>query len=231
MSRDITREITVYTGKKRPKKDRPAAPIVREKAPGTPTPERAAKETEEFATAEVVPGNVYQEPHVQHKVQLAVDAYRRHFNQNELEAAERFVRDVHAAMSQVVTANYDGGTRSLPGPRTGGVAEHLRDSFNRLKRVLDVLTPGDKKALMALVVGVRSELTGRTTSIHDIARDRGATHAAQRDLANVGVGILKAALEHAHEAYRLVHLNSRSSRKLTATEESNRAKVLKGPRS
>ncbi len=248
MSKDITREITVYAGKKRPKKDRPAAPIVREKAPGTPTPERAAKEPtwvddagktieKKFTESEVVPGNVYQEAHVAHKVQLAVDVYRRHFNQDELQAAEMFYRDIQAAMSMMVTANYDGGARSNPGPRAGGVSDHLRERYIRSREVLKRLTPGDKRALLALVIGLRSELTGRAASVQDIARERGAGYTSKEALAQVSVGLLKAALEHTFEAYRLYQLESRSSRKLTATEESNRAKALssvrpeaKGPR-
>ena len=232
----MTREITVYAGRKRPKKDR-APPPIREPSPGTPTPERLAKEAGEFAKVVVVPGNTYNEPHVAHRAQLPVDSHRRHFTQKELDAAEMICRDAIAAASQNVTANYDGGTRSTPGPRAGGVNDRQRESFIRFCDVYRKLTENEKLMVRKLVLGVHSEHTGRAASIHDIARSLGATYADAASLAKVGLGLLKGVLDRTYEEYRIHEMDKHKSRKLTEIEETNRAKALssvrpqiKGPR-
>lgn len=230
MSKNITREIAAYTGRKRPKKDAPPAPV-REPAPGAPTPERIAKEAGELAKVVVVPGNAYHEPHVVHRVQLPVDSHRRHFTQAQIDAAEMICRDaIAAAGSQGITANYDGGARSTPGPRSGGVSDRQRDTFIRFCNVYGKLTEDEKYLVRKLVLGVYSERTGRTTPIHEIARELGATYADAASNAKVGLGLLKAVLGRVYEEYRVYQIENRQSRKLTEVEQDNRAKALSSVR-
>lgn len=226
MSKNITREITVYTGRKRPKKKEASPPPVREAAPGTPTPERLSKESTKLATTEVKSGNVYKEAEVAHKIREPVEVYRKHFTNEEVQAAEDFCRDAHALFfSASVTANYDSDVKSVPGPRSGGVTDRNRDAYLRFKSVLERVTPGDRKALLALVLNLRSEMTGKATSMHEFASIRGTEYATKEDLAKVGLGLLKAALEHTHEAYRDHRTNTDR-----ANNHSRVRPQLKGPR-
>lgn len=236
MSKDITREIAAYVGKKRPKKERPPPPA-REPAPGTPTPERISKESEELAKVVVVPGNAYKEPHVVHRVQLPVDSYRRHFKQTQIDAAAMFCHDAIAAQGQNVTANYDGGTRSTPGPRSGGVNDRWRESYIRFHHVYGELTDDEKLLADYLVLGVKSELTGRPMSMPEIARVLGSNYADDASNAKLGLGLLKGTLSRLYHEYLRYQVVTRQSRKLSEIEETNRAKALssvrpqlKGPR-
>ena len=225
MSKDITREIAAYVGKKRPKKERPPPPA-REPAPGTPTPERASKESEEFAKVVVVPGNAYKEPHVAHRVQLPVDSYRRHLKQEQIDAGLMFCHDAIAKDSQSVTANYDGSTRSTPGPRSGGVNDRQRESYIRYHDIYGKLTDDERLLIDNLVQGVKSERMGRSLSMQEIARILGSDYADDASNTKVGLGLLKAALTRLYHEYLRYQVVTRQSRKLTEIEESNRAKAL-----
>ena len=229
MSKDITREIAAYVGKKRPKKERPPPPA-REPAPGTPTPERISKESEELAKVVVVPGNAYKEPHVVHRVQLPVDSYRRHLKQTQIDAVLMFCHDAIAKDSQSVTANYDGSTRNTPGPRSGGVNDRQRESYIRYHDIYGKLTDDERLLIDNLVQGVKSELMGRSLSMQQIARILGSDYADDASNTKVGLGLLKGALTRLYHEYLRYQVVTRQSRKLTEIEEANRMKALKGPR-
>lgn len=236
MSRETVREITAYVGKRRPKKERPPPPS-REPAPGTPTPERISKEPEEFAKVVVVPGNAYTEPHVVHRVQLPVDSYRRHLKQAQIDAGLMFCQDAIAKDSQAVTANYDGSTRSTPGPRSGGVNDRQRESYIRYHDIYGKLTDDERLLVDNLVQGVKRERTGRPMSMQELARLLGSDYADDASNTKVGLGLLKGALTRLYHEYLRYQVATRQSRKLTEIEETNRAKALssvrpqlKGPR-
>jgi hypothetical protein len=183
--------------------NRYVSPPTREKSRGTPMPERRAKELDGFDAKVVTAGNIHREPEISHKTREPVDVYRKHFTAEEVMAAEQFCRDAHAPFfAATTTSQYDGMPRSSPGPRSGGVADRNHEAYGRFRKVLESVTPGDRKALLALVLSLRSEITGRGTTIHELARDRGASYTDQASLAKVGLGLLKAALEHTYEAYR-----------------------------
>lgn len=229
LSKDVTREIAAYVGKKHPKKERPPPPA-REPAPGTPTPERISKEPEEFAKVVVVPGNTYKEPHVVHRAQLPADSHRRHFKQAQIDAGLMFCHDAIAAEAQNVTANYDGGARSTPGPRSGGVNDRQRESYIRHRDIYNRLTDDERLLIDNLVLGVKRERTGRSMSMQELARLLGSSYADDASNAKVGLGLLKAALTRLYHEYLRYQVEAKSSRKLTEIEERNRMKALKGPR-
>lgn len=191
--------------------NRYVSPPKRQRSLGTPTPERRAKEPDDLDTKIERLGTVYCEPEISYKAREPVDLYRKHFTEEEVAAAVQFCKDATIVMSQMITSRYDGMSRSGGGPRHGGVPDHHRDSYERFNQVLERLTAGDKRALVALVVGLRNEQTGQQTPIHEIARQRGANYGDQASQSKVGVGLLKAALEHAYEAYRKVGSHNRKA--------------------
>jgi hypothetical protein len=225
MSRDIVRHIEVYTGKKRPPKKKEAVPPPeRIPSPGNPTPERAAKESG-FVKKVETPGNIYKEPEVSHKIKQPVEVYENYLTPEEIQAAEMIARDAHTLFAaSSVTANYEGGSRSVPGPRHGGVADRNVDAYRRFEYVLKNITPGDRKAILALVLLLRSELSGRTTTMHEFARLRGANYAKEA-AEKVALGLLKAALEHVYEAYR-----GHRTQTDRATNHSSVRPQIRGPR-
>jgi len=183
--------------------NRYVAPPTREKSLGTPTPERRAKEPDEgFETKIEAPGTVYREPAVSYRTREPVDVYRQHITQEEEAAAVQFLKDCHVMFAQRITPPYDGMPRGDAGPRSGGVPDHYREANDRIEFVLKRITDGDRAVLVPLVVGVRNELTGQRTQIHDVARNRGVAYRTKADLAKVGLGLLKAALDHVYKAYR-----------------------------
>lgn len=196
-----------------------------------------AKEPERFATTEVVPGNVYNEPHVAHRVQLPVDSYRRHFKQDQIDASLMFCHDAIVAESHNVTASYDGGTRSTPGPRSGGVNDRQRESYIRYHAIRGLLTDDERLLADNLVLGVKRERTGRSMSIQEVARVLGSNYADDPSNMKVGIGLLKGTLTRLYHEYLRYQVETRRSRKLTEIEERNRMKALssvpsanKGPR-
>ena len=190
----------------------------RERSFGTPTPERRAKEPDGFETKVEKPGTVYQEPEISHRTREAVDVYKKHITEEEFAAALWFIKDCNIRFSRSITSSYDGMPRVDGGPRDGGVPDHYRDAHERLEFVINRITEGDRAVLVPLVVGVCNERTGERTQIHDVARNRGVAYRTREDLAKVGLGLLKAALDHVHKAYRefqLKHHRPAKQRALT----------------
>jgi len=187
------------------------SPQVRERSAGTPTPERRAKEPDGFEPTLVTSGNVYREPEISHKTREPVHVYREHITEEEEAAALMFLKDCNIRFSQSITPRYDGMPRGNAGPRHGGVPDHYREAHERLEFVLGRITQGDRSVLVPLVVGVRNEQTGQRTQIQDVARDRGVAYRDKADLSKVGLGLLKAALDHVHKAYRDYQLRTRKT--------------------
>jgi hypothetical protein len=206
--------------------NRYVSPTTRERSLGTPTPERKAKEPDGgFETKIETPGTIYREPAVSQRTREPVDVYRQHITQEEEAAAVQFLKDCHVMFAQRITPPYDGMPRGDAGPRQGGVPDHYHDVNDRIEFVLKRITEGDKAVLVPLIIGVRNELTGQRTQIHDVARNRGVAYRTTEDLSKVGLGLLKAALDHVYKAYR-DHASEKRQREADARALSHKPRQL-----
>lgn len=177
----------------------------REKAPGTPTPERMAKEPGGFKTEIVTAGNIYREPLVSHRARDPIETYKSHLTDMERAALDQFGKDYHTAMlGQQITARYDGMPRVDGGPRHGGVPDHYREAKDRGQEVWDSLTPGEQEAIAPILEDFHNQRTGQRWTLEDVAISRGVRYRDKNARAHVGLGILKAAADRAYHAYRKI---------------------------
>lgn len=190
MSRHVE-AISAYTrAAKRTRKAAGGQTRVAPSHPTYPTKERASKHPEPVDTD--VAGDTLK---MRYRLRSALDQYAPHFTAEETSAAAQFLSDAEAATRVNITSKYDGMSSGARGSKIGGVGpnERLRDAHRRHTALWARLPPKTKEVLTALVLEVRAESTGATSSVQDVghAMTRFKDKATAR---GVGIGVLKASL-------------------------------------
>lgn len=191
---------------KSPARSKKIAADSAEVAPWEPTPERQAKEPYGFEVVQK-PGGV-----ASHQVRTAFDEHVGQFTTHEVEIADQLINDADDAtrVNIICSRTYSGMPYTGAGGRAGHISHQQREAHARFNWVMRHMDERFRGILAALVLGVRTERTGKTASIEDAGRawtleeiGQKATswgYAATRK--GVGLGLLKSALWRVSEAYR-----------------------------
>lgn len=157
-------------------------------SPTGPTKERASKAPDGVDTDVAV-------DKLRYRIRSALEQYSQHFTAAETAAATTFLADAEAATRVNITSKYDGMSSGQRGSKIGGVGanERLRDAHRRHTELWAKLPPKTREVLVALVIEVRAEATGKVASVQEVgqAMTRFKDKATAR---GVGIGVLKASL-------------------------------------
>ncbi len=168
-----------------------------EAAPWEPTPERQSKEPYGWDVQQHAGGIA------SHRARTAFDQYAGHFTPSEIATAEQLVNDGDDAtrVNIICSRTYTGMPYTGGGDQAGHISHLQREGHARFNWVIRSLDERFRYVIAAMVLGVRLERDGKTLKAEDIGRQS----TLWKDPATnkgVGVGLLKAALWRAGEAYK-----------------------------
>lgn len=183
-------------------------------APWEPTPERQSKEPYGFEV-EQKPGGV-----ASHRTRTAFDEYSGQFTPLEIAAAEDLINDSDDAtrVNIICGRTYTGMPYTGNAHRVGHITQLQRDGHARFTWVMRHIDERFRAVVAALVLGVRSERTGKAVSADKLAwslEEVGQKATIWMDKSTrkgVGLGLLKSALWRVHEAYRAYEVQEREKR-------------------
>lgn len=121
--REIEQQLSIALAKKKQNGTRKNASVQY----NGPTPERAAKAHEGVASEVVIPSQGPVPAVRSHTVQSPLEKYKYHLRPGLEDTARRLLKIfLLAETGGRVTSSYEGMSGNVPGPRSGGVQEHVR---------------------------------------------------------------------------------------------------------
>ena len=169
--------------------------------PTAPTPERR-QHGEPIASEVVIAGTGPVAPLMRHKVRSFLEKYGEHYDDAKLSALTRFYNDGEIATRVNITANYNpsggGGGDKIGG--LGNISQEHRLRAAEFHRLLDLLTPEQKKVLVVGLMEIR--MGDSFKSITDVGRMIMPTFKDKATLRGIGLGYLACAAETINSFYR-----------------------------